>query len=133
MLDSDLNEINEHYPVSNCHFCGSLILFNHYDNGDSFAYCNSENDKYRNCMNFLYRKTNSKIEVMLFGVNYNNICFGSGHRENNIPGRGHLILLRNETELKKIDYNFDGDYNLILDKNQSFQLFERMLKFAMFL
>ena len=124
--------IDIHYPVSRCHFCDHIMLYDRHDNIE-IAYCNNQHS----CMSFKYTKTceckkindmvvmQQKIQVESF-----ELCYQDNIYQFAFKASDSRLVINNINTVYNI---FSIDPNIILDKTASVNLISKVCKIMLLL
>lgn len=123
--------IDLRYPVRYCHFCGQMMFYNRYENGEHYAYCN--NPTYSSCMGFTYRVTDDQIKVKEFTLAHTDILYFRARNNSNDQVESCLLVANPEGDPHAVSNFMAVDMQTILHKEHSCKLLEKIRKAVLLL
>jgi hypothetical protein len=122
------------YPVKKCHFCHSVMIYQRYDNGRTYAHCN--NHYHTACMAFDYVVVDDCIRVGQFNIGLDDVLYfatGSAFREDGSQlSYGNRTIFSDAFGGRKImDNLIETDTSVILDRDNTIRLLDNIRRAAM--
>jgi hypothetical protein len=115
------------YPVRYCHFCDQIMIYNRYTNGDHYAYCNDS--AYSSCMAFMYNVCDNKIKIKEFTLAHTDILYFKVRAGKDAEdSSSHLLICNPEADPHSIKNLIKADAQIVLNKDSSLRLLERIRK-----
>lgn len=112
------------YPIKRCHFCDQIMLYNRYEMGGNYIYCN--NDK--SCMGMIYTIDDDKIKIKEFTIGDMTLLYFKVFSTLTDNQCKNTLLIRHDDGPHEVKDIFEVDINTILDKEKSLKLLKKIHK-----